>query len=79
MAGSFGDASKKKKDDEGGFEVLGGTLLVEVAVDPKRIQVLYDQVKAATKQGVLDGYAEAAAEIATADQVEPVADGGPEK
>lgn len=73
--GSFGDGAKNK-DENSGFEVLGGTLLVEVAVDPTRLETLYEQVRAATKRGVLDGYAEAAAQIATADDVDAQGAGG---
>lgn len=75
--GSFGDSAKK--NDDSGFHVLGGTLLVEAAVAPERLEALYAQVKAATKRGVLDGYAEAATEIAAADEVEPGSDDGPRR
>jgi hypothetical protein len=70
--GSFGDKATKKDDEKTeGFQLLGGTLLVEVAVDRERMQVLYEQVKEATKQAVLDGYEEAAAAIVAADQAQP--------
>lgn len=72
--GSFGDSlkaeqdAKKKKEESEGFELLGGTLLVQIAVDPARMQGLYQQIREAAKQGVLDGYNDAAAEIAGRDR-----------
>ncbi len=67
---SFGEAARKqqpeKPDDD--FQILGGTLLVEVAVDPSRLEVLYDQIRDAARRGVLAGYTDAAEEIARFEQ-----------
>ncbi|SDT74291.1 hypothetical protein [Actinoplanes derwentensis] len=73
---SFGDAAKQQPDEpDGDFTILGGTLLVEVAVDPSRLEVLYGQVRDATRRGVLDGYADAAEEIARFEQAQDTAGG----
>ncbi|MGK5677494.1 hypothetical protein [Actinoplanes sp. URMC 104] len=81
---SFGDGTGPKKkhkpadgDDLDGFEVLGGSVVLQLAVDPSRLEAVYEQVRAATRQGVLDGYAEAIALInAPGDGDEPVDEHG---
>jgi hypothetical protein len=74
---SFGDAAKNRNDEQpdSGFEILGGTLLVEVAVDQSRLEVLYEQIRDAARRGVLDGYADAAEEIARFEQAQGATDG----